>query len=232
MTLTNIIDARPHTPTPTYATEALLLTPDPREERLSHLETKLAELEAAVKDLKKIATVLETVHDLEARLKTLQSLVVELYDMVNHMRQTPQPPPQSYEAKIADQPTNHSPTPPPIEKSEPSQTDKKEDLQTLSDIERMVLRVLYRKLEYWVGRANLKVDDKGYAVIGRDVNFGVKFSQFVAIMTKFGLSDYVIARGNDRAGYYVEIKATQMGDAIRHLKTLDDQLKGALSRLL
>jgi hypothetical protein len=87
-------------------------------------------------------------------------------------------------------------------------------------------------VEYWYGRVNLKVDEKGYAVIGRDVNFGVKYSQFVAIMVKYGLSDLVFARGNDNAGYYVEIKAAEMSAVLQHLKTLDEQLSGALSRPL
>jgi uncharacterized coiled-coil protein SlyX len=219
---TNIIDARPHTPTSLFALENLITHPDPREERIHALEAKLAQIETQLKELQKIATAVDMVYELEARIKSLQAFVAELYSAV---KQPPSPP-------------KPEPPPPPQEKppetktpdSNPPPAENKADTPAPSDIERMVLRVLYRKLEYWLGRANLKVDEKGYTVIGRDVNFGVKFSQFVAIMTRFGLSEWVIARGNDRAGYYVEIKASDMPNTLQHLKTLDETLKGALSR--
>jgi len=223
MTPVNIIDTRPNAPLTQYAIEQLISQPDPREVRLSELEAKLAEIETHLKDLQKIATAVDKIYELEARLKSLQALVVEVYNAVNHMTQTPYPPPPAAEAKVVDNGVNPQPA--------LATAEKEVDQPALTDIERMVLRVLYKKVEYWHGRANLKVDENGYAVIGRDVNFGVKFSQFVAIMTKFGLADLVFARGNDRAGYYVEIKASEMGAVLRHLKTLDEQLKGALSRL-
>jgi hypothetical protein len=228
MTLTNIIDARPNAPISTYGLEALITHPDPREVRLTELEAKLKEIETQLKELQKIAAVMDKIYQLEAQLKAIQAMVVALHDKLNSTPQTPQPvhPTNGHTdgAKTGEQ------------NPEPPHTDPKEMLKKLmptqEEIERMVLRALYKKVEYWHGRANLKVDENGYAIIGRDTNFGVKYSQFVAIMAKYGLSDYVFARGNDRAGYYVEIKASEMGAVLRHLKTLDEQLKGALSRQL
>jgi uncharacterized coiled-coil protein SlyX len=230
MTLVNIIDARPGTPISTYELEKLIAEPDPREVRLSDLEAKLAEIMTQLKELQKIATVMDKVYQLEAQLKGIQAMVMALYEKLNSTPPTPQPTPPTNGntanhtdgAKTAEQ----IPEPPP--------TDPREMLKKLmpteEEIERMVLRILYKKVSYWHGRANLKVDEKGYAVIGRDVNFGVKYSRFVAVITKYGLANWVIARGNDNAGYYVEIKASEMGAVLQHLKTLDEAFKGALSR--
>jgi uncharacterized coiled-coil protein SlyX len=226
----NIIDARPGAPISTYWLEELITQPDPREARLSAIEAKLAEIEAQLKELQKIATVIDKIYQLEAQLKGIQAMVAALYEKLNSTHQTPQPTPRTDGntanhtdgAKVAEQTT------------EPPPTDPREMLKKLmpteEETERMVLRLLYKKVSYWHGRANIKIDEKGYAVIGRDVNFGVKYSRFVAIITKYGLTDWVIVRGNDNAGYYVEIKASEMGTVLRHLKTLDEALKGALSR--
>jgi hypothetical protein len=213
----NIIDARPHSPTTLFALEELITQPDPREEKLSALEAKLAEIETQLRELQKIATAMDKVYELEARIKTLQSFVAELYNAINQPQKLPKlaPPPPPEEAEIP------KPDPPPAEnKAEPP---------PLTNTERVVLRILFRRLRYWYGRTDLKVDDKGYAVIGRDDNFGVKFTEFVAIMTKFGLADYIIARGNDRAGYYVEIKASDLAKALERLRELDQIYRKAIS---
>jgi spore cortex formation protein SpoVR/YcgB (stage V sporulation) len=240
MTFVNIIDARPDTPVSLYGLEKLITQPDPREVRMSEIEAKLAEIETQLKELQKIATVMDKIHHLEAQLKSLQAMVVALYEKLNSTPQTPQTnhstngstDHNTNGAKVEEMTPAKSVEPTP----EPPTTDVKEMLKRLmptqEEIERMVLRVLYKKVSYWHGRADLKVDERGYAVIGRDVNFGVKFSRFVAIMTKYGLSDYVIARGNDSAGYYVEIKASELGTVLRHLKNLDETLKGAITKPL
>jgi len=217
----NIIDARPDAPITLFALENLITQPDPREARLYALEVKLAQIETQLKDLQKIATATERIHDLEARLKSLQSMVAELYSMVTKLTEALREPPKEAPKPEPPPPPQEKPEENPSPKPEPPPAENKADQLTLSDIERMVLRVLYKKLKYWASRSDLKVDENGYAVIGRDVNFGVKFSQFVAIMTKFGLSDWVIARGNDKAGYYVEIKASDMPTALERLKELD-----------
>jgi len=213
----NIIDARPHSPTTLFALEELITQPDPREEKLSMLEAKLAEIETQLKELQKIATAMDKVYELEARIKSLQSFVAELYNAIkqppNPPKPEPPPPPQENTERVESQPP----------------AENKAEAKTLTDIERIVLRVLYKRLKFWHGRTGLKVDEQGYAVIGRDVNFGVKFSQFVAIMTKFGLADYIIARGNDRAGYYVEIKASDMAKALERLRELDQTYQKAIS---
>jgi uncharacterized coiled-coil protein SlyX len=230
MTLRNVIDARPGTPIPTYELEKLITQPDPREAKLSDLEAKLAAIEAQLKELQKIAAATDKIYQLEAQLKGIQAMVMALYEKLNSTPPTPQPTPpteanpanQTDGTKVAEQ----TPEPPP--------TDPREMLKKLmpteEEIERMILRLLYKKVAYWHGRANLKVDENGYAVIGRDVNFGIKYSRLVAVITKYGLADWVIVRGNDSAGYYVEIKASDMGTVLRHLKTLDEAFKGALSR--
>lgn len=230
MTLRNIIDARPGAPISTYELEKLINQPDPREAKLSDLEAKLAEIENQLKELQKIATVMDKIYQLEAQLKGIQAMVMALYEKLNSTPPTPRPPTptdgntanHTDGAKVTEQ----TPEPPPADPREML----KKLMPTEEEIERMVLRLLYKKVSYWHGRANLKVDEKGYAVIGRDVNFGVKYSRFVAVITKYGLADWVIARGNDNAGYYVEIKASEMGAVLQHLKTLDEAFKGALSR--
>ena len=217
----NIIDARPNSPTTLFALEELIAQPDPREVKLSELEAKIAQIEAQLRELQKIAAAVNTIYEVEARLKSLQSFVAELYYAIkqppNPPKPEPPPPPHenTAEAKNAEagQPPAENTAYPPA----------------LSDTERMVLRVLYRKLNYWYGRANLKVDNDGFTVIGRDLNFGVKFSQFVAIVTRYGLSEWVIARGNDRAGYYVEIKPSDMAKALERLRELDQLYKKAIS---
>jgi len=240
MTLVNVIDARPNTPISTYGLEQLLNQPDPQTEKIANLEAKLAEIETQLKELQKIAAVADKIYQLESQLKALQAMVMALYEKLNSTPQTTQP---TYPTN--GNTDNHANTvkaveSPPVvavEKApEPPPTDIKDSLKRLmptqEEIERMVLRVLYKKVSFWHNRSDLKVDERGYAVIGRDTNFGVRFSRFVAIVTKYGLSDYVIARGNDSAGYYVEIKASDMGTVLRHLKNLDETLKGALSKTI
>jgi uncharacterized coiled-coil protein SlyX len=230
MTPVNIIDARPGAPIITYELDKLITQPDPREARLSDLEAKLAEVKDQLEKLQKIAAVIDKIYQLEAQLKGIQAMVMALYDKLNSTPQAPQPThptdanPANHTsgAKAAEQ----TPEPPPADPREML----KKLMPTEEEIEQMVLRLLYKKVSYWFGRANLKVDENGYAVIGRDVNFGVKYSRFVAVIAKYGLADWVIARGNDNAGYYVEIKASEMGAVLRHLKTLDEAFKGALSR--
>jgi uncharacterized coiled-coil protein SlyX len=235
MTLVNVVDARPNAPITTFELETLITQPDPRDARITEVEAKLAEVQTQLKELQKLAAVTDKIHQLEAQLKALQAMVVALYDKLNSTPQSPQPthPTNGHrEPAITAEPppakaVEQNPTPPP--------TDVREMLKRLmpteEEIERMVLRVLYKRLDYWHGRANLKVDERGYVVIGRDTNFGVKFSRFAAIMAKYGLSDYVFPRGNDNAGYYVEIKASDMETVLRHLKSLDEALKGAITRI-
>jgi hypothetical protein len=238
MTLINMIDARPDAPLPDLTLEKLIQTPDFTTAKLAEIERRLADIEARLEKLEKIAAALDKLYALEARLKALEAMIVALHNTVNSPSAAPQTPeakvteqtPQTSEAKI----TEANEAKPAEQKPQPTTTDVKELLKRLmpteEEIERMVLRVIYRKVTYWHGRTNLKVDENGYAVIGRDVNFGVKYSKFVAIMAKYGLSDYVIARGNDNAGYYVEVKASDLSALLQRLKTLDEQLKGALSR--
>ncbi len=217
MTLINIIDARPGTP---LTIDALLdeLRRRASPEEPSELEKKLSEIEARLKTVEdlhtKLAETLDKLYALEAKVKSLEALIVALYNAVSSAT----PP----EAKVTEQ------TP------KPTQTDPKEVLKSLmpteEEIERMVLKVLYKRMHYWHGRANLPVDEKGYVVIGRDTNFGARYSRFVAIMAKYGLSDWVIARGNDQAGYYVEVKASDFDAVIQRLKAIDESLNGALSK--
>ena len=225
MTHINIIDARPDAPITQFALEQLITQPDPRELRIYTLETKLSEIEAQIKELRKLATVTDKIFELEARIKTLQNMVAELYNMVSRQPEPPKEAPKPEPPPPTQEKTVENPNP----KADPPPAENKAEQPTLTDIERMVLRVLYKKLKYWSGRSDLKVDENGYAVIGRDTNFGVKFSQFVAVMTKFGLSDWVIARGNDKAGYYVEIKASDMPKALERLKELDKLFNKAIS---
>ena len=239
MTPVNIIDARPGAPISTYGLEKLITQPDPREVRLSEVEAKLAEIETQLKELQKIAAVVDKVYQLEAQLKAIQAVVSALYEKLNSTTQTTQPAPQPTHPTNGDasQHVIHNSSGAAVveQVTQPPTTDVKALLKRLmpteEEIERMVLRVLYKRVSYWYGRADLKVDENGYAVIGRDTNFGVKYSRFVAIMTKFGLADLVIARGNDSAGYYVEIKASEMGTVLKHLKALDETMNGALSRI-
>jgi hypothetical protein len=221
MTLHNIIDARPGTPIPTYGLEKLITQPDPREEKLHTLETKLAEIQTQLRELQKIATAMDKVYELEARIKTLQAFVAELYNAIKQPTNLPKPEPPPPPQEKPKEAENPKPDQPPAE--------NKADPPPLTETERVVLRALFSRLKYWYGRTNLKVDDKGYFVIGRDDNFGVNFSQFVAITAKFGLADYVITRGNDRAGYYVEIKVSDMANALARLRELDQIYRKAIS---
>jgi len=273
MTLINIIDARPGTPISTYGLEKLITDHNPQAAKLLELESKLAEVEARLKDLQKIATVvdkilqleaqlkelqkiatvadkihqLETqlkdlqkiaavadaIHQLEAQLKAVQDMVMALNEKLNSAPQTPQP---TYPTNgdVPNHATQHNNGAVVVEQKTAQPTDVKEMLKRLmpteEEIERMVLRVLYRRVSNWNGRADVKVNENGYAVIGVGTNFGVKYSRFVAIMAKYGLSDYVFARGNDDEGYFVEIKASEIGTVLRHLKALDESMKGALTR--
>jgi len=188
-------------------------------------------------DLQKIATVADAIHQLEAQLKAVQDMVMALNEKLNSAPQTPQPIPQPTYPTNGDAPnhsTQHNNGAVVVEQKTAPPTDVKEMLKRLmpteEEIERMVLRVLYRRVSNWHGRADIKVNENGYAVIGVGTNFGVKYSRFVAIMAKYGLSDYVFARGNDDEGYFVEIKASEIGTVLRHLKALDESMKGALTR--
>jgi hypothetical protein len=164
--------------------------------------------------------------------------VAALYEKLNSAPQTPQITPQP--ANAANVSTSHhviqyNHGAAVIEQKTGPPTDVKEMLKRLmpteEEIERMVLRVLYKKVTSWLERADRKVNENGYAVIGIGPNFGVKYSRFVAIMSKYGLSDYVVARGNDTDGYHVEIKASEIDTVLRHLKALDETMKGALTRI-
>jgi len=178
--------------------------------------------------------VVDAIHQLEAQLKAVQDMVMVLYERLNTMPQTPQPTPQPTYPTNGDM-SQHNNGAVVVEQKTAPPTDVKEMLKRLmpteEEIERMVLRVLYRKVSNWHGRTDIKANENGYAVIGVGTNFGVKYSRFVAIMAKYGLNDYVFARGNDNDGYYVEIKASEIGTVLRHLKALDETMKGALSRI-